>query len=339
MPAHPPVPPHPQDDEPSGATTPGTALLGKAIVWTPEFERLGQQVARWICLECPGAFAYGIQRSGKSSALRMLARTIEDFTGSRMLGCYVSIAADTQEKGASFIAEWLARERVMFSGTNAVKLMDKLKQHFEEQAQQRETDEILLIVDEGQNMSRAHLHKLLHLGNMLTDAGLRVFTLLCGQPELVARVDSYAAMAEVHLLGRFFERKIEFFGIAPSSIETVLKAHEANVSNPDGTESPAAVANLFPKAWEEGWRPSAWTGAIIEGLAVAAVKNGLPRDQRIPLQHLRGCVLWQIMMMKAAGDPWLPVTSQTVVAALEELGLAANWARYAAAKRPLGGGS
>jgi hypothetical protein len=311
-------------------------LLGKALIWTPEYERLGQQVARWICMEVPGAFVFGVQRSGKSCSARMLASTIEEFTGSRMYASFVSVSPEMPEKGPALIAEWLNREKVLFTGTNAAVLQRKLTEHFAAQAADRETDEICLIVDEAQNLSRSHLFKLLHLGNILTDANFRVFTLLCGQPELASRVESFAAMSEVHLLGRFFERKHEYVAVAPASIETIIKAHEANVSNADGTESPPAVALVFPEAWEAGWRPSQWTQAIKDGIALVAMKNNLSRDQRVPLQHLRACIIWQIMHQKAAGDPWIKVTPQMVVLALEESGLAGSWTRYAAAKRAMG---
>lgn len=311
-------------------------MLGSEIVWTPEVERFGRCIGKWMSRELPGGYAYGVQRSGKSFALSYLAGQIEQFVGQPVFMSIVSLERGIADRETSLVAEWLGQEGVLSNTNSPARLRKNLREYFMEEARQRETDRVLLVVDEAQNATRNHLGQVMSLGNVLSKdkkQRLRVFTLLVGQPELRAFVDSYAAMGEMQLIGRFFERKYEFLGIASSDIEMVLKAHEMDVSCADGSVQPPALAALFPEAWAAGWRPSAWAKVIVEGAGNVAVKCGLPRDQRLPMQHLRSILLGMLAYVKALNDPRVAMEAKIVEEALADTGLNETWARYAALVR------
>lgn len=311
-------------------------ILGTEIIWTPEVERFGQQIGKWMRLELPGAYAYGVQRNGKSSALGYLARQIAEFVGQRVFVSILSLERGLADRETSLVGEWLNQEGVLSNTNSPARLRKCLREHFVQEALHLETDRVLIIVDEAQNATRTHLGQIMAFGNVLNlnkEHRLRVFTLLCGQPELRTFVDSYVTMGEMQLVGRFFERKYEFLGIAPSDIELVLKAHETDVSCQDGSVQPPALAALFPEAWEQGWRPSGWAATIAEGIGNVAARCALPRDQRIPMQHLRSTLLGMLLFAKALDDANAPVTASVVEQALTDTGLHETWGRYAAMVR------
>jgi len=96
---------------------------------------------------------------------------------------------------------------------------------------------------------------------------------------------------------------------------------------------PPALAALFPQAWEQGWRPSAWAPVIAEGIGNVAARCGLPRDQRVPMQHLRSTLLGMLLYAKALDDAATAMTAAIVEQALTETGLHETWGRYAAMVR------
>jgi hypothetical protein len=313
--------------------TPIPNVLGKEEVWTPEAERLGQQIVEWIQLDLPGAHVYGVQRNGKSSAIRWFASSAAEFIGSPVFVTIFDIPRGLADRETSLTSEWLNQEGVLSNENSPARLRKKYRNHVIEQAKAMETDRILIIVDEAQNASRGHLGQIIYSGNVLASHGYRVFTLLVGQPELHASAEAYAAMRELQIVGRFFERGFEFLGIAPGDIDLVLKAHESEVRCPDGSMQRPAVASLFPEAWEAGWRPSAWAPALAEGVESMAQKCGLPKDYRIPMQHLRSTLIGLLLYTKANDDPYVTITPDVVQRALGKTGIQDTWARYAAARR------
>lgn len=318
-------------DDQSGTESQAERYLGKEIVWTPEFERVGVQVGRWIAMEMPGASMYGVQRTGKSAALLRLANTISDFTGTPVFVSICTCSRTMKKDPSALNAEWLLQLNIPGSSARAETL---LANYFLEGAKELKTDQVMLIIDESQDMRREHLFKLLHWGNFLTlSRKLRVFTLLCGQPDLLSVIEGYANMDEAHLLGRYHSRKIEFQGIHPSDIGVVVEGHETEVVCLDGTTAPPRVAEHFPEAWAKGWRPSRWTPVITEGFAMMAAKCHLPRDQRIPMGYLRAVLVSLVLKAKTLDNPLFDATPEDVVNALIEVGLNNSWTKYASVRR------
>lgn len=311
-------------------THPIPSVLGKDIIWSPEIERLGLQVAEWMTLEQPGAAVFGAHRCGKSAAVNNVAASIHEYYGQPVFATIVDLERGLADRGHALTAEWLNQEGVLSNENTPARLRRRLKEHFIGRMRELETDHILLIVDEAQNLTRNHYGTLISWGNLLSHKGYRVFTLLVGQPELGAAIDSFANMNEMQIVGRYFERTHEFLPIAQADIELVIKGHEQSVALPDGGEAPPTLAGVFPQEWAAGWRPSQWTPVVLEGFREGAVKAGLPADQRVPMQHLRGVLIDMINHARKAGDPYLQFQPDFVVRSLTKLGLMQNWTRYAA---------
>lgn len=308
----------------------GDALLGKDSVWTPEVERFCQKIGRCMQLNLPGCHAYGVQRSGKSEALIFFAQSVAEFAGGPAFVTILDLENGLADRESSIIAEWLSQEQVASNANTPARLRKALHAYFLEQMALRHTKTIVLVVDEAQNCTRKHLAQILALGNRLTKLRYRVFTLLVGQVELRSYVESFQNMNEMQLVGRFFECEHEFLPIHPSEIDQVLRAFEADVACDDGSTQPPPVAAIFPDAWAKGWRPSVWGPALVEGLARFATSCGLPKDQRVGMQHLRSTFVAMLHRARSLDDPHTPMTPEVVVGYLEEIGLRNTWQRYAA---------
>lgn len=313
------------------------SLLGKDLIWTPESERLGLQVAEWMGMELPGATVYGAHRSGKSAAINSVAASIREYFGYPVVATIVDLERGLTDRGHALTAEWLNQEGVLSNENTPVRLRRRFHEHLTTKARELETDHLLLIVDEAQNLARNHYGTLISLGNVLSNKGYRVFTLLVGQPELSASVDGFISMNELQIVGRYFERTHEFLPIAQGDVDLVVKGHERCVTLPDGSEAPPTVASIFPQEWAAGWRLSSWTPVLVEGIRLAATKAGLPADQRIPMMHLRAALIDMIKHAQKVGDPQLPIKPEFVVQSLAKIGLLNTWARYAAVTGRKGG--
>jgi hypothetical protein len=308
-------------------------VLGKELVWTPEQERFARQLGRWMQLDLPGACMFGTQRCGKTSAARAITAQAESYFGRPIFVTFLRMQKGLADREASLTAEWLQQEGALSNENAPARLRKRLRAHLVEQVKLRETDAILIFIDEAQFLTRSHLQQLIYWGDLLQSDGLRVFMMLIGQPELRTSVDSYIAMQELQIVGRFFERYYEFLGIEPSEIELVMQAHETEVIALDGSSSPPAVAALFPEAWEAGWRPSKWAPVVVDGIAQVAARAGLPRDQRIPMQHLRSTLLGLLLYAMALRDPDAKISTDEVVKALTDTGIHETWSKYAALAR------
>lgn len=308
----------------------GGDTLGKDSVWTPEVERFCQQAGRWFKLTLPGAYVFGVQRSGKSEAFIYFADMVEHFIGGPAYVTIIDLELGLADRESSIIAEWLSQEQVASNANTPARLRRALNEHFLEQMALRKTKTIFLIVDEAQNCTRKHLAQVLALGNRLTKQRFRVFTLLAGQPELQSYAESFRAMNEMQAIGRFFECSHEFKAIHPSEIEQVLKAFEAEVNCDDGSTQPPPVAALFPEAWASGWRPSTWAPIVVEAVADFAASCNLPRDQRLGMQHLRSTFAAMLQRARDHNDPNVVMTKEVVYGFVEEIGMRNTWTRYAA---------
>ena len=281
-------------------------------------------------MELPGATVYGAQRSGKSAAINAIAASIRDYFGHPVFVTIVDLERGLADRSHALTAEWLQQEGVLSNENTPARLRRRFNEHLTGKARDLDTDHILLIVDEAQNMTRHHYGSLISWGNVLSHKGYRVFTLLCGQPELSAAADGFANMNELQIVGRYFERMHEFLPIAQSDVKLVIEGHERNVALPDGSEAPPAVAAIFPQEWNAGWRLSTWAPVLVEGIRMAAGKAGLPPDQRIPMQHLRAALIDLISYANKVGDPYFALKPELVVQALGKSGLLNSWTRYAA---------
>ena len=308
----------------------GEDILGKDSVWTPEVERFCQRAGRWFKLTLPGAYIFGVQRSGKSEAFIYFADMVEHFIGGSAYVSILDLELGLADRESSIIAEWLSQEKVASNANTPARLRRALNEHFLEQMALRKTKTIILIVDEAQNCTRKHLAQILALGNRLTKQRYRVFTLLAGQPELKSYVESFQSMNEMQAIGRFFECHHEFKAIHPTEFEQVLKAFEAEVSCDDGSTQPPSVAALFPEAWTAGWRPSTWAPVLVEGVASFAEGCNLPRDQRLGMQHLRSTFVAMLELARSLNDHNTLMTKEIVYGFLDEIGLRSTWSRYAA---------
>jgi hypothetical protein len=283
-------------------------------------------------MELPGAYTTGAQRAGKSYGGRYLAKRMSDFLGRPVVGSRLVIQKNLPDRESSLVAEWCCQEEVSLNSNTPSRLRMGLKHHFWSKADEINARDILIIIDEAQNMTRIHLGQVMAFSEVLIGPGepkYRPFLLLTGQPELSAFFASFEAMNEMQLIGRYFERKHEFLGIDPLDIPTVLKAYEMDVMNADGTTSSPPVALLFPDAWAEGWRLARWLQPITQGFADIASRCSLPRDQRVPFQHLHSTLLSCVLYVQALGDPFAEMTPEVVHAAIADTGLHGTWARYA----------
>src|SRR5260370_22889012 len=89
--------------------------LHDGAIWTPEIERFGQQVARWIRIDIPGATAYGKMRVGKSLALKYLSETLSSLVGYSVEVVIWEIAKNSSDRPRDF-----AQARMIQSGHHAI---------------------------------------------------------------------------------------------------------------------------------------------------------------------------------------------------------------------------
>jgi len=311
----------------AAALNPGDCL-GNYSIFTPSIDELANAIVRWIELDLPGGAAYGPQRCGKTWALDYIAATAADYFSSKFFIVRLVMPEGLTDRLNDLAAEWLIQQGLIANARDPVRLRQRLINWFKEMLESHGAERLLLFVDEAQNLSRAHHGQLIYLFNILEKERMRPFVLLMGQPELAAMVPSFVTMQEMQLMGRFYERLVEFKGIAAQDVGTVLKGFEQPVIA-DGEEQACGLAQLFPHHWHQGWRIAGWAPGIVAALNQLAERRSLPNTPRLPMMHLRSVIIGGLKEMQRTGKRLDQISERLVLTLLQQSGFAQYIAAYA----------
>lgn len=274
--------------------------LGSFAVWTPSIETLARKIREWIALDLPGGCVHGPQRNGKTWAINYIIASASEFFSTRFLIVRIIIPEGLSDRGNMIATEWLNQHGVIANTRDPARLKRRLMEWLRERMQATDAERLILIVDEAQNLSRAHHGQLMYWHNLCEEASTRPFTLLVGQPELGASAASYVEMNEIQLTGRFYERLHEFQGIALAEVVKVLRAFQQPVLH-EGVQQPCGLARLFPDHWAGGWRVETWAPSIENAVTALARARSLPDVPRVPMMYLRAFVMGGLDEMKRTG--------------------------------------
>lgn len=303
--------------------------LPDGAIWTPEIERLGQQIARWIRIDTPGATVSGKMRIGKSVAVEYLSATLSSLVGYPVEVVIWEIAENSSDRPREF-----AQERMTQSGFFAISHRDVsvLKNRFfpflVQRCEAKGARRLIVIIDEAQHAERVHLGFLVEYFNRLTKEGLKPFFLLIGQPELGRDINLNGIGRDLQIIGRFRVNHYEFRGIALNELDEVLM--EFDRPGPDG--APASLATFLPGPYASGWRIADVAPALREALLLVMQQHNLREDMRIPMQYLRSTIAAYIHRLADSGENPANSSSALLIKCMRECGFLSVFSYYAEPK-------
>ncbi len=298
---------------------PEALILPSTVVWTPEIDRMAQQVSRWIRIDQPGGVVYGAQRNGKSRACSYLVGMLSALLDYELAVLHWTIPdqAEAKKNEREFVQEMLQQSGCLrVSSRDLAVLRRRCYTHLAELVEATGSKRIVIIIDEAQNLGKLQYSYLIHAFNSLEQLGIQPFFLLVGQPELRNHFKDWSEGKGMQVLGRFFAREHVYRGIALDEIRLVLQAFDMPVEG----EVSSVFSRVFPQAYKAGWRLEQLTPCFDEALALIMRKHNITSGLRLPMQYFRSAIL--SVLNQALDDGIAPetLTSAHVVQGLEDAG-------------------
>ncbi|WP_433964434.1 hypothetical protein [Tunturiibacter gelidiferens] len=140
-------------------------------------------------------------------------------------------------------------------------------------------------MDEAQYMHDPEYQKLCDIQNALDELGIQFTVISVGSHELTYQHEAFVRGGDIHLMGRFMVRDVQFHGIRScEELEFVLNGYDRDSKWP--TESGCSYTKFFfPRAFDAGFRfahygPTLWR--IFEALAPPNPK----RQLEVAMEHI-----------------------------------------------------
>lgn len=256
----------------------------------------------------------GFPRAGKSTAIALVQRYLRaDFPN---LPVYVFNVTNTSHTySLEFLAHWASAVHEEIAGTS-YNMRGRIERTLIDAAYSAESNRIVLILDEVQNIRLHELQFLKDIFNSLFCDGIRLITVSVGQqPDLTEHLKDLAD--KLDLVHRFFGGLRVFRGIR---LNDEVKAIFEDIDARRFEQAGQSWSEFFaPHRWRQGWRlkdePAAFSKALMTCGLAKSIGNETTVSANVFFSALR-CYLVLVAERQATGDDWS--SDETWVAAMRE---------------------
>ena len=256
---------------------------------TRPIEELVNAIRGWLDYLLPGALVWGRFRTGKSEAISYICGNASELLGGN-IPVFRYSCADTRQlptnESRFFQSLLIALGYELAEFGSAETKKQRTVEFLAEQAKDRGEDRVILFVDESQWLGTLQYRYLMDLHNLLNTRGVRLITILVGQPELLDVKTALRSAGEGHVIGRFMTCTHHFQGVVgEADLRRLLNALD------DGDEFPVGsgwsyTAFFAPRAFEAGFRLEPHAPVIWRTIQQVLNKRGLPEAKEITMQAI-----------------------------------------------------
>lgn len=301
----------------------------KYIVPTPSIEALVERVKKLIRLRTPGAIIFAYPRFGKTYSIRYVISVLRsDFPESVFISFGCEAKKTPSEDGFfSNLLEAAGHKGALIGSITRKRsrLIDRLT----ELVQKSKHNWIVFFADEAQRLDVIEYEWLRDVHDKLERKGIRMMTLLVGQPQLLNQKSALRQSNHTQIILRFMIAEMKFDGIlSVEDIATCLAGYDA-ATFPHGSDW-TYTAFFFPMAYENGLRLVAQARALWDAFERAHKKARFNFVMEIPMQYFAHTVEIALSENLQFDSPdfnftpamWdMAVSESSYVAAQEELNL------------------
>lgn len=256
----------------------------KYIVPTSSIEELYIRVKKLIRLRTPGGIVYAHPRFGKTYAVRYVMSVLrEDFPKAVMLtfGCQMK----RHHSEDAFFSNLLvaAGHPGALTGTIAKKRA-KLNDKIVELVERSGYNWFVMFADEAQRLDVFEYEWLRDLHDELERRGVRMTTLLVGQPELLNQKSAFRMSRQTQIVARFMIDELQFHGLVnPDDVATCLAGYDSTFY-PERSDW-CYTRYFLPAAYSTGFRLVNQAAALWEAFLDAHKQARFEYDLEIPMQY------------------------------------------------------
>lgn len=265
-------------------------IIGKRyLVATPTIDAVTGRIVKQISLRSPGAILYGYPRFGKTSAIRYIIRYLKEvFPGA----ICVNFRCETHKTGSedAFLCSLLAA--VGHSEPLAGRISRKrirLISYICELADRAGKDWIVFFADEAQKLQVIEYEWLRDLHDQLEHKGIRMITILVGQPQILDQKSALRQSRDTQIVLRFMVTEMRFGGLR--SVEDVATCLVAYDHSCYPTDSAWQFTRFFyPRAYAAGLRLADHALAVWSAFERAHYGAGFTDAIEIPMAYFARAV-------------------------------------------------
>ena len=241
---------------------------------TPSIATFIKLVDDSLFLYISGALIHGRPRMGKSYAIDFVRRDLAKRYPKMSVYKLRCARSQTPSENSFFAALLQSVKHPAQSGASKSALRGRLLHKIRQVAEQQGDERILLFADEAQHLREIEYEWLRDLHDELELNGLRLFTFLVGQPQLLAQKSALQAQDKEHIVARFMVEEFAFRGISS------VQACEAVMAAYDHGEYPECSGWSYsrfwlPRAYMAGLRMRESAARLWDAFEEAHVRAGL----------------------------------------------------------------
>ena len=227
----------------------------------------------------------GRARVGKTNAIDYFRANVREIYGHDVATFVVGCARQRTPSERDFLTRFLTQigHDVPSSGSNSDKTA-RIVEYMHGEALRCNDNRVVLFLDDAQWLHDTHLDILMVIYNDLEGRGIRLFVILVGQKELLARKQALRIAQKFQHVGRFMVGESEFLGIQTSDdVEYILKRYDEFSEYPEGSKI-SFTHHYLPVAFENGWRLAGLTKQVWGAFKRAREKGHIKGKINIPMQ-------------------------------------------------------
>ena len=259
------------------------------IVPTPSIDELVTRVKKIVRLRTPGAIIYALPRFGKTYGIRYVINELRaDYPNAVCIsfGCLKKKYSSEDSFFSNLLAA--AGHRGAAPGS-VVKKRARLTERIVELVDRSEHNWVVFFADEAQRLESLEYNWLHDVHNELERKGIRMITMLVGQPQLLNRKTSFIQAKETQIVLRFMLHEMRFDGIrSPEDMATCLAGYDF-ACYPEGTDW-TYTRFYYPHAVANGMKLENQAGALWDAFLEAHTAAGFGFAMEIPMQFFAHAV-------------------------------------------------
>jgi hypothetical protein len=256
----------------------------KYIVPTPSIEEMYLRVKKLIRLRTPGGIIFAHPRFGKTYGIRYVMSVLkEDFPKAVMLSFGCQMKKHHSEDAFFSLLLAAAGHPGALTGTIAKK-RSKLTDKIMELVDRSGHNWLLMFADEAQRLDIIEYEWLRDVHDELERRGVRMITLLIGQPDLLNQKSAFRIGRQTQIVSRFMIDEMQFRGLRTAADLATCLAGYDNAYFP--VKSDWCYTRFFlPSAYSTGFRLVNQASVLWEAFLEAHQTARFEHDPEIPMQY------------------------------------------------------